>query len=167
LHGRLNYFLTTRCVVNFNYFLIQLAPVVLFALGGRAFAVSFRVFNSRGKPYCINMFVMLFWECIHTVQAETFVWPRWESNPRPLVCYLLGQTWQINYFLKHFHIYFISRPSLPWNNVDEHFSHYGNYCGICTNNIVTRERGIRLICVLIFGCLKRQQFLISVRMLFV
>jgi hypothetical protein len=56
LYERLNYFLTTHCVVNFNYFLIQLAPVVLFALGGRAFAVSFRVFNSRGKPYC-NLYV--------------------------------------------------------------------------------------------------------------
>jgi hypothetical protein len=56
LYERLNYFLTTRCVVNFNYFLIQLAPVVLFALGGRAFAVSFRVFNSRGQPYC-NLYV--------------------------------------------------------------------------------------------------------------
>ena len=30
------------------------------------------------------MFVMLLWVCIHTGQAETFAWPRWESNPRPL-----------------------------------------------------------------------------------
>ena len=30
-------------------------------------------------------------------------------------------------FCDIFHIYFISRSSLPWNNVDEHFSDYGNY----------------------------------------
>jgi hypothetical protein len=30
------------------------------------------------------MFVMLLWVCIHIGQAETFAWPRWESNPRPL-----------------------------------------------------------------------------------
>jgi hypothetical protein len=35
--------------------------------------------------HCCNfMFAVLLWVCIHTGQAETFAWPRWELNPRLL-----------------------------------------------------------------------------------
>ena len=35
-------------------------------------------------------------ECVHTGQAEMFAWPRWEWNPRPLVCYSSTDTLRDN-----------------------------------------------------------------------
>jgi hypothetical protein len=40
--------------------------------------------DMRLLEYCKLMLLMLFWMGIHTGQAESFSWPRWEPNLRPL-----------------------------------------------------------------------------------
>ena len=42
---------------------------------------------SNAFEYVLYSYSNVVSECVHTGQAETFAWPRWESNLRPLVCY--------------------------------------------------------------------------------